>query len=381
MESSSQKNTLSSQNTSTDAFKAADSLGIVFHESPLDAILNQSHSTNAEEIGIVEEKSSTKPESSSGLGTIHKPNVEQGVVSFGPGVSEQNATHLGILRTYKGDIEDAIKTTGASALSVAVAENNRRIIQEANTKKENETPKRWNRALVGISIIIILVTIIIISAIIYISKPTPTTETQQIVVPSLISADSQKEINVTKTDFSHLMRTLRDQVDKDAIRLGTIEQIYITEGSSTTKKLLSSNSLVTGLGLHTGDSLIRSLDASFMFGIYSFNQNQPFLIFKTRSYETAFSGMLSWERSLPNDLQILFGIPNEIVSAIGNSNSGIAKFEDVVIRNKDVRVLKDKNGKIFMMYSIPDNETIIITTDEYTLKEILSRLSRVRVTQ
>jgi hypothetical protein len=49
-------------------------------------------------------------------------------------------------------------------------------------------------------------------------------------------------------------------------------------------------------------------------------------------------------------------------------------FSDTILHNKDARVVKDENGKIIFLYSFINSETIVITTNETTLREITTRL-------
>ena len=53
-------------------------------------------------------------------------------------------------------------------------------------------------------------------------------------------------------------------------------------------------------------------------------------------------------------------------------------FQDVVIRNKEARVLKNSDGLIILLYAFLDPNTIVITTNEYTFIEVLTRYASQR---
>jgi len=53
-------------------------------------------------------------------------------------------------------------------------------------------------------------------------------------------------------------------------------------------------------------------------------------------------------------------------------------FVDVVIKNKDVRMLTDEYEHPILLYTFADKDTIILTTNEFTLKEILDRMTNRR---
>jgi hypothetical protein len=117
-----------------------------------------------------------------------------------------------------------------------------------------------------------------------------------------------------------------------------------------------------------------------MFGLYNYNGNQRFLILKVGDYDTAFSGMLSWETDLWQNFKELFELPDN--SALYSSSSTLStaiKFQDYTIDNKDCRVVEDYSGNIVFLYSIIDQNTIVITTSINTLEEIINRVSKARV--
>jgi hypothetical protein len=50
-------------------------------------------------------------------------------------------------------------------------------------------------------------------------------------------------------------------------------------------------------------------------------------------------------------------------------------FEDEVVKNKDIRVLKDSTNTTVLLYSFINKETLIITTNEQTFNEVYDRLT------
>ena len=127
---------------------------------------------------------------------------------------------------------------------------------------------------------------------------------------------------------------------------------------------------------HAPDTLVRSLETDFVFGLHALNQNQPFLIFKTNYYQNAYAGMLSWETTLQDDLGPLFITPEPVVEASSTDQALrlSENFEDIVVKNRDTRALRNRNGKIIFLYSFPDKNTIILTTNADTLEKIATRL-------
>jgi hypothetical protein len=102
--------------------------------------------------------------------------------------------------------------------------------------------------------------------------------------------------------------------------------------------------------------------------------------------------MLSWETTLWQDFKNLFGLSqtsantlisttSSMVSTSSADNTGqsalgmeVGKFQDAEFDNEDCRVIKDASGNIIFLYSIIDQNTIVITTSPATLNEIVSRI-------
>jgi len=101
-----------------------------------------------------------------------------------------------------------------------------------------------------------------------------------------------------------------------------------------------------------------------MFGVHSFNRNQPFVILQTDYYETAFAGMLKWEPDMSRTLLSLFGN-----AKLGNSLSK-RTWADLTTKNKDLRVLYNFDGSIALVYMFKDTNTVIISTNTDTLFKI-----------
>ena len=52
------------------------------------------------------------------------------------------------------------------------------------------------------------------------------------------------------------------------------------------------------------------------------------------------------------------------------------KFEDRIVKNKDVRAFRTDAGTTLFLYSFIDNTHLVVTSNENTLAEILSRLEK-----
>ena len=127
------------------------------------------------------------------------------------------------------------------------------------------------------------------------------------------------------------------------------------------------------LGAHVSPDLIRALDTEFFFGIHTVDENAPFFVIPVVSYERAFADMLEWENTMNADLASAFTpVPNTVMG--GDGLLAKRQFEDVVMRNYDVRALKDDKGEIQLYYSFPTRHLLIVAESPYSFTEVLSRL-------
>ncbi len=100
-----------------------------------------------------------------------------------------------------------------------------------------------------------------------------------------------------------------------------------------------------------------------------------FILLKIRSFTDIFKTMQDWEKKMFVDMHDFFGIP------ISTETSYLITkdFENDIIQNKNARVLRDKEANIVMMYVFADDNTIVISNKEETVREIIGRLAGSKV--
>lgn len=338
------------------------------------------------------------------------------------------ASPLRTVRTFKDDMAQVITKKQVSVVSAISAEENRRTRKQLSGVTGEDDTQKSALSGVGYFVLGISVALLLIGAagagfaFYFFKKPTSVLPASEI--PSYIVVEDQRSVNTDNLSKSQLVTGLiKVQQDLDT-KIGSITQLYFikTTIDTTTQKiiptLLPTTDWLALLETHVPAALARSLDTKMMFGFYQFDEVRPFIILKTSSYETAFAGMLEWENNLNADLAPLFGpaliqrftntippeetaiaIPPTATNATGTGTSSASSttsvstdtastttprtttlflphaFDDAIIVNKDVRVLRDPEGKIALVYGFYDKQTIVITTDENTFKEVVTRLS------
>lgn len=287
-----------------------------------------------------------------------------------------------IIRTYKSDVEETIQTGHISSVNIALAENKKMLGQAKQTGVETKKAG-MNKNILIISLVLIFggaLTFFIPQLLIQMQSSPAVAPVATVSSQPIMTADLEEKLNIKDINLSRVSTTLKERVDQSATQLGQIKNIYLTEGTGTDEKLITSNKFLQLIGTNIPPEIQRTLKDPYMFGLYNYNGNQRFLILKVGSYDTTFAGMLQWETNLWQDFKELFNLPTDSTASTSSSLAiEVKKFQDATFNNKDCRVVRDLAGNIVFLYSIIDQNTIVITTSTDTLKEIINRTNKARI--
>jgi len=291
-----------------------------------------------------------------------------------------------IIRTYRSDAEQTIKTGHISSINIAIAESNK-ILRESENKQEIKLEKKKikiNKTLMIVSLLFIVggVLSVVIPYLLVNKKDIVKTTSEKDISKSIITPDLVEKININDLNLNRVSTTLKERVDQSSTKLGQVKNIYLTDGQDITEQIISSTKFLSLIKANIPEEIERTIKNQYMFGMHNFDGNQRFLILKTSSYDLTFAGMLSWENDLWQDFKEIFSLKSDTESEQTESvGIEVKKFQDAVFNNKDCRIVKNSAGEIVFMYSIVDKNTIVITTNVNTLREIISRLNKISVTQ
>lgn len=293
------------------------------------------------------------------------------------------ASPKSIVRTYKGDIESAIAASHLSSINIALAETEkkRQQAETGDTPPSPTTPSEYSksRVIIFISAILLLVGIIGIVTVILLNSQNSTPVIQVQSLPALITTEIKDEVNISLVTNGAVIKTLADKLNNSQMTVNNLANIYLTAGTSTNKRLLTAVEFASLMNFNMPPIIQRVLLPDFMVGVFSFEKNLPFIIFKTTSFENTYAGMLAWESDLEKNMSVLFHLPGyENAGSILNELAPKTqkKFFDGVIVNKDVRILKGTDNETLLLYGIIDKETVIITVSDTAFKEIINRLNK-----
>ncbi len=279
------------------------------------------------------------------------------------------------IHTYKSDFRDYVHDTNASETQMLAKE------QDSISNEKQKSPKNKNNIWFAVGGIIFLV--LSISGLWYaysynskLSAPVATKTT----APTLIFVDSQQELFGTGTELiNSLARSASKPLANGSMRLTYISVATSTMFGATTTSPASGGYLIAALGLPMPEILMRNISLNSTVGIiHAGTQTRPFFVMRVASYDAAFAGMLRWEKTIGNDMNILYPKYRDMSSTTSATSTQFTiapSFVDKIITNHDVRVLSDSEGRSILMYGFLNKKTLIIARNAPAFTEITNRLS------
>jgi hypothetical protein len=196
--------------------------------------------------------------------------------------------------------------------------------------------------------------------------------------PSIVFAEQTLPVVLPKESAQDRKRFLAQyRLGIERAALGTITHIvplFSEEGADTP---LIVPTFFTALAMKAPDELVRALGNEFFLGFHSIDQTVPVLIIRVASFERAFAGMLAWEERMNTDLAPIFVSLPETTIGVNNLPEK-RRFEDLVVRNYDVRVLRDDQGEVTLYYSFPTPNLLVVGESLTSFPELLGRLRATR---
>ena len=306
------------------------------------------------------------------------------------------------IRTFEGDVAKAMSSPKSTLANIVIAENTKKTgVNSISNKQDSQ---------IGKKLFIILISLILISAgiaglyYVYLNSSfskEPSTTEKETRVNSVITPDIQKIVNTPSLKIDEIKKFTIYQFNNQEINAGKITEFIPTESVGSTTKRITGSQYINALDFRITDTLKRSLTDKWMIGVYSSidnpDTNIPFIILTTDFFQNAYSGMLKWEATMPEELADILSYrekarlieessitdplstttPTESFTRPISSLYNIkGNFKDKVKSNRDVREFISQNGKLLLLYTFLDKDTLLITTSEEVIPALLERIEK-----
>jgi hypothetical protein len=310
------------------------------------------------------------------------------------------------LRTYESDVAEALARERTSVTTMAVAENLKRQQQkQVAVAEEEEIPEDEGTQGTSVAkkVLLFLLSLCFLGAGVIgayylyskspLAPPTPVQPDKPAII-SLIPSDSYVLMPTENLNAISLKARIQREMEKSQPE-GSIMEIIPTKVVEGQTMRVSAEEMVEIMDVEVPDILMRSLGQATMIGIYTppRDARSIFAVVTTEFYQNTFAGMIQWESVMADDLKF-FLFPDSVRGVANTTTDGVpaqnpqssdtvaplltirGKFVDRIIKNKDVRQFIADDGRILFMYSLVDNNKLVITDKEITLAEILTRLEK-----
>lgn len=279
--------------------------------------------------------------------------------------------------TLKDDLQDVVRTKKISMVRAVALEEEKRHRPSITPEEEAAAarpPMHLPVSLI-VTVVLFLVGAMALGATYYVLNDRVAVQ-QSPLASQVLFAEQAVPFSVGGLAPADVKREIAAARNSSILTLGAIMQVVPVRspvGDSAEPVPLGFGEFMRAIGAKPPEELLRALSDEFFFGIHTVDENAPVMVIPVTSYERAFAGMLAWERNMNQDLAPMFAaLPKQTVGPEGVLVE--RTFEDTVIRNFDVRILKDESGTIQLYYSFPTRNILIIAESQYSFTEILSRL-------
>lgn len=273
------------------------------------------------------------------------------------------------LRTFRTDVQTQVEENNLSLATIAQKEDERR--QTLRAQAVRVPTKSSPTALylgIGTAALVLMGAVGwgIFSLFFAQNEPGTAISTQNRPL-SLVFAEKTQEIDVGGVKNSDELAALTTKaISTSQAELGSILQLFFTLKNQGETAFVGAPSFFGAAFANAPENFRRSLGENFMFGAYMGNKPNPFLILETPSYEIARAGLLAWEPFMCQDLAKLF----QKADCVGQTD---ASWTDDMVRNTDVRELRDTNGHMILIYAFIGRNTVIIAQNQSGFIELLTR--------
>lgn len=285
------------------------------------------------------------------------------------------------IETYAGDFTEMMKKTGASAMTVLAAEQDRSDRSPVPAVMQEEKPR-------GNMLYIAAGTILLIAGaagayFAYLQYSGALAPLVSVNGSAPIFIDEREQV---AGSGAALLKAVQASLSRPPA-MGAVRLLYgATATTSVAAELLAKAPDIVLRNLNAGNSMAGIVNAG--------GSVSPFFILSVSSYGNTFSGMLWWEKAMPNDLSALFRggsrqpltasstvattSPTVSATTTATTVAALTGFRDEIVGNHDARVYRDEAGKSVILYGYWNKTTLVIARDPAAFIEILQRLATSR---
>ena len=271
-----------------------------------------------------------------------------------------------LVETYAEDMARVIQNDHDGLVRKIIHEQEEHDAQ----KKELSPQSKKNQVFMIISGMLLFSALSIL--VFFLFKNDTSTVTIKTVFTSLVFVDNSYFNEISGFSRDQIIQSIINEANSTAVKKGGIEGVYLVEDKKIIGLRRFLSLIKSNVSLPSDSSLVSD---NFLVGVLNKDSKNFFIMIKARSIADIFDSLHSWENKMFSDLSQFFGVN------IASSNSYLLtkSFDDSFIKNKNARILYDKDGNIILMYVFADDNTVIITNKANVVEELIFRLTSSKI--
>lgn len=298
---------------------------------------------------------------------IPEPELDTTVGEATGGPAEtgpQNETGVPVIHTYATDIKNAVSKKEGSVISIAMAEEKRR--QAVDSELHPEKPKNNKFFILGGVIFLFAAIAIIYFAFVGRQSSLDIPNGTLPPPPSLIQSDADIPVDLVNAKNKEAVESLIvNAINSIDSAQGKVDRLYFFKTLAGGRVYTPPMELLQLMRAHTPGRLARAFLPVYTLGVTKTDSGKvPFVLLEANSFDTAFSGMLEWEKFLFDDFENIFSL----VRPSSDPTKKI-EFQDKLLSNQNARVVISDSGGIVFFYAFIGNK-VLITDDPGVLKVV-----------
>lgn len=295
------------------------------------------------------------------------PGAEQTVKEFAE-KRQKGSGKLGMVRTYRADVQELIAKKKVTRTHVAMAEEERRrAIGESSVWEERKATSVLPLVFAGIFLLVGL------SMLFY-----DLTGRSFTIFPSssidrtfVVPGGETRSVKLSQFTRNDLTLQIRSIVRGQKLSQGSYLRLGFFANSGTTTLPLPMRSFFSILEGGAPETLVRSLSGEYEGGLMSAGETKGYLIFTTTYYEGAVVGLLEWEKRMFRNLYpIIDPLRAELLpGAVGGT------WKAQTWNGNDLRVFTTEDDRVALVYGWVGKKHLIITGSIQVFSELARKIS------
>jgi|GEM_PF-2965838 len=273
------------------------------------------------------------------------------------------------IRTMEADAENLAKS-GVSLIELAARQ--KRIESAPETQGTEKHP--FLKILIPVLIIGSIGAASVFSYYFYFKRQSQNSLPPPVVIKPIFTTENTEKVVLDANDIKDNKKVIDLIIKKIKTPISLGDTLYVPiifKAETGEESEIETGKFLEILAIKPPPVLLSSLGDKFMIVKYYNGGDLSSLVFKIKDYNSAVAGMIKWEKNILNDLSPLLLIPLEDTNKNGS-------FTDREVENRNTRQFLTEDGRVLIIYSFINENYLIITNSEASLKEIFKRFSSSR---